>query len=225
MAERDRCQATHTAPTIPDGEPLTVQCDLPSGHVAQHESIDGGIIWGKPLSSVGGREPEPREGGFWVSSNQLSPADIAFARTRCGGWDWFVNESGLGWAFVPRLRASTPEGSETEDRTMDGCDPARATYTRAISPPSHDVEALREALDGGPKGAGALGYIGEVEKSERDLCFHMRTMVNLCEMGYPSEAAKRGRQALRDVDTARKDRSHLKPVPRGILSTHVGDEG
>lgn len=67
------------------------------------------------------------------------------------------------------------------------------------------------------KGAGPLGYIGALEQSERDLCFQLRTIVNLCEMGYSGEAARVGRNALRGVDRARKEREHLNPVVVGIM--------
>lgn len=94
----EQCEATYTVPTMPDWQPWTVGCDRPAGHAGQHRSDEGGTYWGEVETEDG---PEPREGGRWVSSDKLTPYEIAFAATRCRGWDWFVNGDGLGWAFIP----------------------------------------------------------------------------------------------------------------------------
>lgn len=46
LLHRGRCEATQTTPTIPDGEPWTIRCDLPSGHSGKHRSDAGGMLWG-----------------------------------------------------------------------------------------------------------------------------------------------------------------------------------
>jgi hypothetical protein len=58
-----------------------------------------------------GPEGPPKDGRHWVSSADLSIAQIAAAQAKDCGWDWYVSPGGFGWAIIPPLaRPSEADG-------------------------------------------------------------------------------------------------------------------
>lgn len=124
------------------------------------------------------------------------------------------NEGPLSWWFDDGL---APSGEPTE---VCRCEPEHR-YA-AYDCPRHGDQSLREPTEPAP-GVEPVGLVGALEQSERDLCYQIRTVVNLCEMGYPTEAAKRGRDALRGVDRSRQMRSHWSVAGVAHPPTDTGE--
>lgn len=65
-------------------------------------------------------QPPDRDGGSWVGSHLLSELMVATAQAKCAGLDWFANDAGYGWVWIPgdELNALQAIGDEVLNRQL-----------------------------------------------------------------------------------------------------------
>ncbi len=66
------------------------------------------------------QRPPERDGGTWVGTHLLSELMVATAQARCAGLDFFGNDAGWGWVWIPgdEIHALVAIGDEVLNRHL-----------------------------------------------------------------------------------------------------------